>query len=634
MATIGKTAKTLLDTIAATTKVEVTIMETENDLVTVEDLLEKKYFIPSYQRGYRWEKQQVEDLIDDIRTFEGKDWYCLQPIIVKEKRYEEKETKYEVIDGQQRLTTLFLINQCVNYAMEELYSSNPFNDSDKKKDSPEPNGNIEYETRKHLNEFIKMLDTKDIEELNKNIEELKNKNSIDSFHLINAYEVILRMVETIAKKGMSNLEEFETRFKTNTKVIWHKTIEEDPRTIFARVNVGKIPLTNAELIKAFFLSDAIFGIDPTGLGKEEREYLEGQQRLKQLEIATEWDRIEAALQDDSFWYFLGEEKKEENRIELIFNILHSEDADPQDKYAVFRKYNEEFNQQKGEKNPEEYVNEKWEKVTQCFYTLWEWYLDSELYHLVGYLIHNKPDPKKLLHELYKQWGGDTKDKFRKYIKEEIKGWEEGIDDLTYDENKVEVKSLLLLHNVLTTLESKGERFPFDLYKKQDWDIEHINPQRSQLKDEGKNKIEEWIGENLDYFPNDDLKTKAEEIKEALKNNTENEDKKNKDFEEFLEELFTEIGGNDDNLSNLALLPSEINSSLKNNLFAKKREQLINEDDNKYFIPLCTKKIFMKYYSPNHEQLNLNYWAKEDGDKYLEDIKTRCKDYLGEKKNEQ
>src|SRR5690606_40955167 len=85
----------------------------------------------------------------------------------------------------------------------------------------------------------------------------------------------------------------------------------DSTDIFTRINSGKIPLTNAELIKALFLNSSNFeNVDAEKL------------RLKQLEIASEWDRIEYALQDDSFWYFIN--KSENNlatRIEFIFNLM-------------------------------------------------------------------------------------------------------------------------------------------------------------------------------------------------------------------------------------------------------------------------------------------------------------------------
>ena len=102
-------------------------VEIMNDLrlKSIFDLLDKNYFIPSYQRGYRWEKRQIEDLLDDLYAFakskkDVESFYCLQPVILKpcdSKTIQENHLNsnidnnkwYEVIDGQQRLTTIYII---------------------------------------------------------------------------------------------------------------------------------------------------------------------------------------------------------------------------------------------------------------------------------------------------------------------------------------------------------------------------------------------------------------------------------------------------------------------------------------------------------------------------------------------
>lgn len=90
--------------------------ENKIELKSLSELLRMKFFIPNYQRGYRWTEQQVKDLLSDIWEFSKKkkqeyEFYCLQPLVVKLMSEEVKhkcnlnsnDEWYEVIDGQQRL---------------------------------------------------------------------------------------------------------------------------------------------------------------------------------------------------------------------------------------------------------------------------------------------------------------------------------------------------------------------------------------------------------------------------------------------------------------------------------------------------------------------------------------------------
>lgn len=100
--------------------------------------IEGSFFIPSYQRGYRWSKDEVERLLLDISE-NGTKNYCLQPIVVR-----NNEETYELIDGQQRLTTLYLIY---------MYMKNISNGFIKG-----PKFTLEYETRQKSAGFLQNID--------------------------------------------------------------------------------------------------------------------------------------------------------------------------------------------------------------------------------------------------------------------------------------------------------------------------------------------------------------------------------------------------------------------------------------------------------------------------------------------
>ena len=100
----------------------------------------------------------------------------------------------------------------------------------------------------------------------------------------------------------------------NVSFIWYEIGEEDPIKVFERLNIGKIPLTDSELIKALFLNQNNFDTI-------EKDSLERQQK----EIAMQWDQIEYNLQNDVFWCFLHNDKSEEykqpTRIDFIFKLI-------------------------------------------------------------------------------------------------------------------------------------------------------------------------------------------------------------------------------------------------------------------------------------------------------------------------
>ena len=268
-------------------------------LKTLGELSQFSFFIPAYQRGYRWSEQEVKDLLNDINEFvpreiseTDKTWYCLQPIVVKSRT----ENDYEVIDGQQRLTTIYLILLYLNQDFVEKRRDKLFA--------------IDYQTRPDSKEFLQNPDQED-------------DSSIDFYYIHQAYKSIENWFNIREDDPSFDKNDYRSKLKFHTKVIWYETTEDNPITVFTRLNIGKISLTNAELIKALFLNSSNFKS-----GNADR------MRLRQIEIANEWDNIETSLQNNKLWYFLSDENKEDNRIEYIFDLMNdSTDTDP---YSTFR----------------------------------------------------------------------------------------------------------------------------------------------------------------------------------------------------------------------------------------------------------------------------------------------------------
>lgn len=550
------------------------------ELRTINDLRNYTFFIPSYQRGYRWTDKEVIELLDDISDFIPKEvgeddertWYCLQPLVIRSK----DDGKFEVIDGQQRLTTIYLILYFLNQMLAEDFREKLFE--------------IEYETRKGSASFLKKL--------KKGIEEESN---IDFYYISKAYNAIANWFN----KNNFNRNEFESKFKFYTKVIWYETIELDSISIFTRINIGKIPLTNAELIKALFLNSSNFEKDKSD-----------KIRLKQLEISSEWDRIEHSLQNNDMWYFLNGSDNLTNRIELIFNLMNKK-RDKDDVYSTFRFFYEKFR-----KKTKDTIENNWNEIKIFFQTFEEWFTERDLYHKIGFLLVTEHSS---ILDLMNKSQKMSKRKFKIYLDELIQGKfkDVSIEDLQYGDKHL--KPIFLLYNIQTMLNNKEDnsRFPFQLYLSQSWDIEHITSINDSIP-EGKKQESLWLEDALNFIENDNTKLK-EKVKKFLSIDDSKIPFKNI-FEEVVEYFNKDVKDKDLNdISNLALLDSKTNRGYKNAVFPIKRKTIITREKEGTFIPICTKNVFLKYFSEYPPKIS--FWSQEDRENYLNDLVNILSDYL-------
>ena len=565
------------------------------DLKEINKLIKEKFYIPTYQRGYRWDTQQVTDLLEDVYEFKGKanvqngEFYCLQPIVVKKR----EDGRYDVIDGQQRLTTIMIIQK---YLEKRTYS-------------------IEYATRPGSSEFLENI-AKYAEDEEKN--ENANKN-IDYYFMTNAYRTIKDWFEeTIEANDEYSLpDEFSTYLLKYCKVIWYEVDDgANAESIFTRLNIGKIPLTNAELIKALFLRKSNY--------EETKE--KDPTYLRQLEIANEWDRIENTLQNDKVWYFINPQYKTalETRIEYIFDIIAEKSSRDGENYTFYK-----F----AERMENEGIFDIWDEIKKYFRIIMEWYEDQVLFHLIGFLTSstNSITIEELIEEYFEK--GYKKDEFVNRVKTIIKDRfiGIGIEGLSYEvsSDKEIIKDVLLLFNVVTVMKKSSaySRFPFDLYNKNHWSLEHIHAQNSEGIGHSKELWLAWIDEHLYSF-----KQFADEKYEDVVKMLENVDRESITREVF-EGLFNDISTiiQDDygvdlhNVDNMALLDISSNSAISNNFFDVKRHMIIEMDRKGEFIPVCTRNVFLKYYSQDPSQIH--YWSASDREDYLNAIKSMLKEYL-------
>ena len=575
---------------------------------SINQLNGETFIIPDYQRGYRWQPTQVEQLLNDLWEFahshqfalsSEKSPYCLQPIVVSQR----EDGCWEVIDGQQRLTTIDLI---LDYLEERQYA-------------------IMYETRNG------------------------QPNNMDTYYRSLAKQVIEKWFDTPICIGEAIYQKQHLKRKfigllTDPEFylahfIWYNVTDEVKNNsalaidIFDRLNIGKIGLTNAELIKALFM---------TFVDRETTS--ESHKQLTQVRLGTEWDEIEKTLQQPLFWSFVyPEENKYSTRIEYLFDIITQKTDDDEDKYT----FNEYVRLLKSRS-----VESLWKEVKQLFQQMEDWYAHQKCFHYVGYLTACGWSFRKILALRYnKDKQLRPKNEVSSIFLRECKKTVTSIDldkiDFYMKTSREDIRKILLLFNVLTITSSDDKsqlflRFPFDEYRKKDdngkciWDIEHIHSQTDKRMS-GNDRIE-WIKTMITYYSGESQEENYEQAITALPESEEKEtcmalnsllgrlqkgEKVDDEFDAIYKTLRS-ICENDESfeyvhsLGNLTLLDKWTNRSYQNAFFPVKRTIIINNAKKGRFIPLCTQNVFMKAYSKHLG--TLTEWKNQDCEDYLAEIK--------------
>jgi len=458
-----------------------------------------------------------------------------------------------IIYRQQRLTTIYIFLKIA----EEKTEEKPFA--------------LEYETRKNSETFLAELTPRG---------EINNAN-IDYFNITTARDVINTWLDRKDSR-FSALTRIFDRLVNSVFFIWYEILSDDPIRAFTKINLGKIQLTNAELIKALLLN---------------KDNFSGDKENRQNEISITWDKIEQGLRDDSLWYFLNEKEQSGTRIDLLFELLAKDynakmpEPIPLDQeYFPFAVFSALMNADDNQKELQEFVKklcdetdnkEKltmklWNDVEKLYEELRDWYSDLNKYHIIGYLIASDVE----LSDIFLLTRDKRKSAVMNALLETVKEKARKVDgyDLSaviYEKNtntRRKINNLLLLFNIATLVckSEKQYRFPFDIYKGETkdgvkWNIEHIHATAD------------------------------------------------------------ESGEPDDRLGNLALLDEITNKLYQDEPFKMKRDIIIKRESKGQFVPLCTKNVFLKLYSTDLEKMDK--WEDKDKQDYIKAMEQTLKSFF-------
>lgn len=643
--------------------------ESRIDEISIGTIINKGYTftIPYQQRGYRWRVRNLLELLSDLIEFVRNPLskkYCLQPLAVS-----EKDSVLKVWDGQQRLTTLYLL-------LKSLGINEPYSfifERDKGNDR----------TSFLMNPYY----------------DVTNRDSIDFFYIGRAYRIFKDCINAkesalinvddktelfLFKDICENLQDPKlkediirllTDRLPDKKLIflWYVIPEDIATEVFRDINSGKISLTNTELIKALLLSE--------------------NSNIPSRELAAaQFAEIESAMLDDHFWYMIQsyETKLRSNiaqketvlkngvidmrnrllRMDLLFNLVAcvSYDKYLKDPIASFRYFYDNRTD----------IEEKWNDVRQKFQIIKAIYNNIESYHYVGFLTFcsrndKEKDTYKRISEIISSYTQSCRSEFIELLKIKIKDtlnvYSDKLAELDFNKNKESIRRVLLLHNISTLLdiykkqqkngqlhlERPFELFPYELLYRQKWHIEHIAPATTNPLTKEKDQIE-WIestkSDFTDLFTDPDKTKKSrftpddiESVSGKLKLYVDSpQEKKEEKFNELYDEIIRVVeslsGENRLNekycLGNYALLDESTNTSFHNSLFPTKRRiiiaasghevPLLEHEVKLVYIPPCTKAAFMKFYS-TYPSLSLTEWNQEDAKAYEKDINDKIKDFL-------
>jgi uncharacterized protein with ParB-like and HNH nuclease domain len=583
------------------------------DFIPINTLKGKKFVVKDYQRGYKWEQEQIEALLKDIHNHkEGK--YCLQPLVI-----DENSDNVELIDGQQRITTIYLLLHY--FGIEQFYS-------------------IDYQTRESTREFlssnIQLL--KEVAEAKTEWEDFVKQHpqfdNVDVFHLQLVYSRIYFYFE---KRDKYYKDSFLNKILYQLHVIWYDIKAnnkiQQPEEVFLNLNSGKVLLTSSELIKALFILDA------------QNKYTPDIAKLKAAELATEWDIIENKLHDDTFWYFICDHKHYETsdtRIDLIIDLANglspnSKLWDPMNGYRIYEEL-----YLKGE-----VIN--WPNIKNTFNKLNEWFEDKILYHYTGFLIVSRITT---LHAIITASKSKNKDEFRetllkiiqdefnKVITDQDKVYKKyDLEVITYEGNRRECQNALLLLNIQYYLNNKSDnKFPFNLYKSESWSVEHINPQNPR-EFNSVNAVVKWLHSFKLYFEKSEkeakLRKEIDSIIKVISTGSLNRrlidlklSNQNKELLDNVISKITEVLELHD-ISNLALLDKVTNTMLSNKVFMEKRQVILDlyyMRSKAAYIPECTKDVFTKNFSKDDDAVSDSIFGLADMEDYKSHIEKQLEIY--------
>ncbi len=565
----------------------------------------KKYVIPSYQRGYKWNREDVIKLLDDLMSFErgnAKDFnsfYCIQNITLVPLK---DRTGWNVIDGQQRLTTLYILLSYLRYKYKDEETLSFFSSSDC----------IRYDVRESTREFLsEQIFSGTVWDNDINPDEASSK---DLWYILDVAKGIEDWFDKDENHLTLNIITNRTKLIVNN--ISSNTVSEE--VIFAGLNGGKVDLDGADLVRAILITRSAKQKYKDGFEFKVPEY--------RAKIALELDGMNLWWGEDEqrkfFEQFLpGNELKNSifnhslHPIGLLYKLYYLAYCRDDEKFGVeFFENGRNFNTTQDDDHWELY-----ESLMNLHHSLNMWFSDYKLYHWIGYLMFRfkgqsvEIEDEKITISFKNIWQiwkrSDTKTDFlgkvllciQRLLKNSDDKLIEKIKDVKtqwYGKAPNGITNVLILMDVLfctglyrdcwnkdkipgLKLKDQKEgkyRLPVAFFNKAGDQFEHIrscSPNEKEGKDVRDKK--EWGKHIKNIYSTGDHNSEESQMKDSL---LEILQKAPDDLDlddiiiEKLNQKMNEYGQH--SIGNIALLDGHINESYQNQLFQEKIQRIFKE----------------------------------------------------------
>lgn len=630
----------------------------------------KQFVIPEYQRGYKWDNQQIVQLLKDINHFEYVEgtemFYCLQNITL----VKTSDDDYNVVDGQQRLTTLVLLLSFLGET--KLIENRLFYNV-----RPSSNDFIQEYIIGNKSDIIRVFDCNG-ENCNWSgfVEQLKSDSCRDFDHqdvyyMFKAYSKI----KCWMSENKINLEQFSSKLLNHVKVIVNAPKTKDEQTLFNNLNSGQVHLDGADLVRAIIITRLPKVVHNNEL--DEREIvMVNETRVK---IGMELDRINSWWIDKRDYYrSIVRAVKTKKSDSILFNEVN---------YPIDCLYKLFVLASKDKEISVEYFEEKSSDIT-AFYenliklqrTIEDWYNDQLLYHLVFYVLYYTSTN---FTTLYEQWLSKktTRNSFvdflKKQIVDEFNSWNEAyailaanypanvknsgdvthtdnsgnisndsaasdnhtnankcyFDENWFQSNQNELVKVMILVDIIDSTDEKKENgqtscLPVDaMIKKTEDEKEHIFPQTPRSNKPKDNNAEE-IKAYVDYINNKKPSEDMPDLKFDVSETGKWEEKEWSNMKEKINERIKQIIPIN-SLGNMCLLDKSINASYGNDFFAVKHLKLMQKAKEGIYIRPHVMDAFCKAFRSS-ESNDLNYmrsWEISDIIEREKYIVKQVKDFL-------